>query len=255
MNNIDIIINEKIQKNPKIEIFNITFNSKKLWVKRARKTGSNLFHKLIYKLIKNSLLIPVQDKNPKDSIEYEASKLTRLRALNISVPRLITKEENYFVIEDCGSTVAHLFYHNQIKDQMQLCKKVIRQLATLHNINEFHGASQIKNFTYLNEKIYFIDFEESFDKSIDIKDLQFRDLFLFLFSIQKMNIDVDYHSLIELYNKLTKKQDTIQRLHSLVKKVSTLMKILENRYIWKLVDRDTKSVYKMMIEFKNIPSS
>ncbi len=254
MNNIDTIINEKIQKNSKIEIFNITFDSKKLWVKRARKTGSNMFHKLMYKLTKNPLLVPVQNKKPKESIEYEANKLARLHALNISVPKLIAKEENYFIIEDCGSTVAHLFYHNEVKNQMELCREIIRQLAALHNINEFHGGSQIKNFTYLDGNIYFIDFEESFDKSIDINELQFRDLFLFLFSIQKMNIDANHHSLIELYNKLTKKRDTIQRLHSLVKKVSFLMKLLENKYIWNLVDKDTKSVYKLMLGFKNISS-
>lgn len=250
MNNIHSIINKEIQKNPKIEIFNIIFNSKKLWVKRARKTGSNLFHKLIYKLTKNPLLVPVQDKNPKDSIKYEADKLARLYELNISVPQLIDKKDNYFIIEDCGSTVAHLFYHDQIEDQMELCKKVIVQLATLHNMKEFHGGSQIKNFTYRDEKIYFIDFEESFDSSIDIGELQFRDLFLFLFSIQKMNIDADHHLLIEHYNKLTKKTDTIKKLHSLVEKVSGLMKILENKYVWKMVDKDTKSVYRLFKKLK-----
>jgi len=255
MNSIDVVIEQKLKENPKVEIFDIELNGKKLWVKRARRTSSNILHKLVYRVTKNPLLVPVQNKSPKIALSYEADKLERLYNLNISVPKLITKEEEYFAIEDCGSTVAHLFYHNQIEDQMELCREVVRQIASLHNKKEFHGGSQIKNFTYLNGKIYFIDFEESFESDVDIDDLQFRDLFLFLFSIQKMNIDANHASLIELYCQLTNKTDIIERLHQLVEKVSLLMKILENQYIWKLVDKDTKSVYRMMLGFKNLTSS
>ena len=245
MSDLHNLITEKFKEDPKLEIFSIELDGKKVWVKKARKTGSNSFHKLMYKLTKNPLLVPVQNKSPKDALLHEAEKLEKLRQLDIPVPKIIDKKEAYFIMEDCGPTVGHLFYHEQIKNPKHVCKSVMIQLATLHKQGEFHGGSQLRNFAYNNDDIYFIDFEESFDKSINIEELQFRDLFLLLFSLQKMRIPIDLVELIELYGQMTDKTDTMQRLHTLKKKVSFLMKIIENKYIWKVLDNDSKSVYNL----------
>ncbi len=255
MNSMNEIIVEKIKNNPKIEIFDIDIEGKKIWVKRARKTDSNLLHKLAYILTKNPIVIPVEKKTPQEALKFESSKLQELDTLSISVPRVIKTSKEYFIIEDCGVTVYHLVKNNLINDPIELFDKVIIQLALLHNLDKYHGGSQIKNFTYKNDQIYFIDFEESFNRDIDIKELQFRDLFLFLFSISKLNIEVDYERLIKKYITLTKNKDIIEKFHILASKVNFLMKLIENRIIWNLIDRDTKSVYRLLQQLQNIPSN
>ncbi len=252
MNNIKTLIDERIKKEPNIEIFSIESDNQKIWVKRARKTSSNLLHHTAYKIIKNPILIPVESKTPYEAIIYESSKLQRLHKLSISVPRVLEVNKEYFILQDCGPSVHYLIKNNFINDPTEIFEKIITQLAIMHNADEFHGGSQIKNFTYENDKIYFIDFEESFNKDIDIKELQFRDLFLFLFSISKLNIEADYERLIKKYITLTKNKDIIQKFHTLTSTVSLLIKIVENRIVWSLIDRDTKSVYRLLEKLKSI---
>jgi len=252
MNEIEAIIADRIEENSKLEIFDINIEGKKLWVKRARKTGSNLLHKLTYRITQNPIVIPVENKSPQEALQFESSKLKRLYDLSIPVPEVIDTNKIYFILEDCGPTVHHLISNTLVENPEQQLEEIIIQLANLHNLNEFHGGSQIKNFTYKNNKIYFIDFEESFDRDIDIKELQFRDLFLFLFSISKLNIDIDYESLIRKYISLTKNKNVIEKFHTLISKVSFLIKIVENKVIWNILDRDTKSVYRLLQDFKKI---
>jgi len=254
VSDLEKIIAQSLLDHPKSEIFPIIYEEEQLWVKKARKTGSNLLHKLVYKLTKNPIVIPVENKTPQEALLFESGKLQKLEALSIAVPKVITSNKDYFVIEDCGATVHHLVKNNLINNPEELFEKIIVQLAKLHNLSEFHGGSQIKNFTYQNDKIYFIDFEESFNAEVNIKELQFRDLFLFLFSISKLTIEVDYENLIKKYITLTKNKDIVEKFHTLTSKVSFLMKVVENSIVWNLIDRDTKSVYRLLQQLQNIPS-
>jgi tRNA A-37 threonylcarbamoyl transferase component Bud32 len=246
------IIAKKIKNNPKREIFHIEVEGKKVWVKRARRTGSNLLHKIAYMLTKNPIVIPVENKTPQEALKFESSKLQLLHKLSIPVPKVIEITDNYFILEDRGPTIHRLISKGFFSNPSEVLEQTITQLALLHNMDQFHGGSQIKNFTYTDEQVYFIDFEESFNRDIDIEDLQFRDLFLFLFSISKLNIEVNYENLIRKYIDLTKKKDVIEKFHTLRSKVSFLMKIIKNKLIWNLVDRDTKSVCKLLHALKTI---
>lgn len=242
----------KILKDPKLEIFSLVYKEKKVWVKKARGTGSHLFHKLAYLLTQNTIVIPVENKSPQEAVKFESTKLQRLSALSIPVPKVLETEETYFIIEDCGPTIRYLLKNNLVSDPTKLFEKIISALALMHNANEYHGASQIKNITYKEDKIYFIDFEESFNQEIDIDDLQFRDLFLFLFSLSRLNMEIDFESIILKYIALTGNKDVIQKFHTLISKVSFLIKLIENKMIWKYLDRDTKSVYLLLQKLKNI---
>jgi len=242
----DSEVYEQLKALPKLEIFKKSFDGRDLWVKFARPTGSNIFHRFIYKLTKNPILIPVKTKSSLETLQYEVKKLKDLNSKSIQVPLITHNNNDFFVLEDCGKSV-----HEQIKYGLtanidELLIKTIDELAKLHNINEYHGASQIKNFTYDNSKVYLIDFEESFDDMQDLKTLQFRDLFLFMFSVAKYNVDVDYIKLIQLYIDKTDNRDFFDRFSKLVASVSFLMKIVEVKFIWKILDNDTKSIYKLL---------
>jgi tRNA A-37 threonylcarbamoyl transferase component Bud32 len=254
VNSMNEIIAKEIKNNPKREIFNIETEGKKVWVKRARKTGSNLLHKIAYMITKNPIVIPVENKTPQKALKFESSKLKLLHTLSIPVPRVIEITDNYFILEDCGPTMHRLISKRRLSNPSEVLEKIITQLTLLHNMDQFHGGSQIKNFTYKDGKIYFIDFEESFSRSIKIEELQFRDLFLFLFSISKLNIEINYENLIKKYINLTKKTDVIEKFHILSSKVNFLMKLIENKTIWNLIDSDTKSVYRLLAQLRNIPS-
>jgi len=242
----DSEVYEQLKALPKLEIFKKNFDNRDLWVKFARPTGSNLFHRFIYRLTKNPILIPVKTKSSLETLQYEVKKLKDLHSKSIQVPLIVHDNDDFFVLEDCGKTVHEQIKYNLIANIDELLIKTIDELAKLHNLNEYHGASQIKNFTYDNSKVYLIDFEESFDDTQDLKTLQFRDLFLFMFSVSKYNVDVDYIKLIQLYIDKTDNRDFFGRFSKLVSSVNFLMKIIELKFIWKILDNDTKSIYKLL---------
>ena len=253
MDDIKSLVEKKRQSYPKNEIFDIQLNTKeKAWVKISRKTGSNLFHRLIYTITANPIIVPVENKSSRETLLFETSKLIRLRELSVPVPEILYKTDTYFVLEDCGSTIRDLIKKEKLKEPMEVLGEIIIQLSTLHQNKEYHGGSQIKNFTYREGKVCFIDFEESFQDQVSLDDLQFRDLFLFLLSIGKESIEIDYILLINTYIEHTHKTDTIDRFHVLITKVDFLIKIIDNTFVGNLIDRDTKSVYKLLKALKDI---
>jgi len=252
MSDIEVIIQQGLQQNLNEDVFSVVYKNKKLWVKKARKTGSRRFHKLVYSIYKHPLIIPVENKDLKQAVAHESSKIQRLYKLGISVPKVIKTTNEYFILEDCGPTVNDLMHKQLVDNPMDLFEKIIIELATLHNLKEFHGSSQIKNFTYTDSQVYFIDFEESFNKKVAIEELQFRDLFLFLLSLSRLNIEVDYEKLLQKYIALTHNEKIIDKFHTLIAKVSFLMKLIKNKTIWKLLDNDTKGIYKLLLQLKEI---
>ena len=249
MKNLEKIVQAELDKIPELEIFKVNFEKKYLWIKLARATSSNILHHLTYKFTKNPIFTPVDKKTALQTLKYESSKLKRLYEKSIQVPKVVYLNNDFFALEDCGKTVHEHIKYNLIEDVDSLLVKTMEQLANLHNINEYHGASQIKNFTYQDGKVYLIDFEESFDESIDLKALQFRDLFLFMFSIAKYNIDTDYKKFIELYIEKTGNDDFFERFKELLSKFTFLMNLAQKKIVWKFLDKDSKSVYRL---FKGI---
>ena len=203
-------------------------------------------------LYKHPLIIPVDNKDPQEAVAHESSKLQHLYALGIPVPKVIQTTADYFVLEDRGPTVNDLMHKDLLDDPMEVFEKIIAALAKLHNLKAFHGSSQIKNFTYEEGQVSFIDFEESFTQEVDIEELQFRDLFLFLLSLSRLDREFDYERLLRRYIALTDNKEIISKFHGLIKKVSFLMKLIKNRTVWKLLDNDTKGIYKLLLQIKEI---
>ncbi len=252
MNELDDIIQKALDKNLNEDVFSVRYNNKKLWVKKARPTGSRFFHKFVYTLYKHPLIIPVDTKDSQEAAAHESSKIQHLHDLGISVPKVIQTGPDYFVLEDRGPTVNDLMHKDLLNDPMEVFEKIISALAKLHNLKEFHGSSQIKNFTYKKGEVSFIDFEESFTEQVEIEELQFRDLFLFLLSLSRLDREFNYEKLLRSYIALTKKEEIIDKFHSLIKKVSLLMKLIQNRTVWKFLDNDTKGIYKLLLQIKEI---
>jgi len=75
------------------------------------------------------------------------------------------------------------------KETDAIVEKTAEVLGDLHRRSFYHGASQIRNFTMDDRgNIHIIDFEESFSKSVDMKALQLRDLFLLIYSLHRQKM-------------------------------------------------------------------
>lgn len=237
-------------KTPTNDVFSIEQDSgEKLWVKKAKKSGSNLFHHIAYRIFKNPLLIPAKTQTPQQSIKHEASRLQEIYSKFAYVPEVIISEDEYMLMRDSGVDLRKLL---ESKDDESLMLETIYEaldiLVEFHKLGFFHGGSQIKNFTFKDGKINMIDFEEKFvDASLE--DLQFRDLFLFMISVAKLKKDFDYKKMIDTYIEKTSQKGFYDKFSTLLKSTKFLMWLLDKEVIYNLVDKDTKSIYKL---FKSI---
>lgn len=232
------------------EIFPIEFENKRYWLKKARQTKPNKIQKFFYRFFPIELLIPSSPKTAFEALDYETSKLEKFRNLGINTPKVVYKCDDFFVLEDCGSSVnAYLRDKNITKENFYyFVEKLLFELSKIHNQNEFHGGTQIRNFTYKDDEVYVIDLEESFSSSTDIETLKFRDFLLFILSFIKMkelSFEVDYLFIINRYKELTKSDDLTQKLKNFSKKISFFIWLSNISFVKKRLGSDVKNFFKL----------
>ncbi|RBQ26228.1 kinase [Arcobacter sp. CECT 9188] len=238
------------------EIFPFIFEEKQYWLKKARATKPNKIQKFFYRFFPFELLIPSLYKTPKEALEFESSKLKKFKSLGINVPNIVYKCEEFFVLEDSGESV-YVFLKNIEKDIREeefyyFVNLMIIELSKIHNLGQFHGGSQMRNFTFKDEKVFVLDFEESFYNNIDIKTLQYRDFLLFLLSFtkfKKLSFEIDYLKIIKQYNELSKNKDFILKLKQTRQKILLIIKIGDFPFIKSFLGSDVIQFLKL---FKNL---
>ncbi|WP_424686230.1 hypothetical protein [Halarcobacter ebronensis] len=247
----------ELSKTKKQEIFSFEYDNQKYWLKRARATKSNLIHKLFYKLTSIDILLPVESKSDKESLNFETTKIARLKEKGIKTPNIAFKNEEFFVLEDSGKMVNSYIRKRDItKEKMYYyIDLMLKELALIHNNKEFHGGAQARNFIYKEGKVTVIDFEDSFDESISLETLQFRDLILLLLSLTKTrsSFELDYDFIINEYIKLVpQNKEFRKKLKKLANKISFLITLSQNKFIKKIIGRDGEGFFKLFTILQNL---
>lgn len=246
-----------LNKRKQEEIFSFEYKNKKYWLKKARATKSNFIHKLFYKFFLIQILLPVENKSEKDSLEFETNKIVRLKQKGICTPKIKIKNESFFVLEDSGKMVNSYIRKKDIsKEKMYYyIDLMLENLALIHNNHEYHGGPQARNFLYKDGKITAIDFEDSFDDNIDLEVLQFRDFILFLLSLTKTraSFEIDYNYVIKKYTELVpQNNDFRHKLKSLAQKISFFITLSQNCFFKKVIGRDGQGFFKLFLILKNL---
>ncbi len=244
---------EAARNAPEKEVFSFAVGEKRYWIKRARPTGSNLLHHAAWRVTKLPLLVPVERQNAAEALQHESSKLRRLAAGGIPVPKVVLVTEEYFVMEDNGTSLRRILREGR-EDELsrRLYRELFETLGTLHFIGEYHGGSQLRNFNYRKGRIYFLDFEEKFPETIPLQTLQFRDLFLLLFSLVKDRHPLDYSEVIGRYMHSSGNDWAVEELKKLTEKTHALEALVRFPPIWKILDKDSKATYRMIQEIRKL---
>ncbi|WP_198305486.1 hypothetical protein [Arcobacter vandammei] len=241
--------------NSKKEIFSFNFENSKYWLKRARETKPNKIQTFFYKIFPFELLIPSLYKTKIEALEFESLKIERFEKLGINVPKVIYKNSEFFVLEDSGISLNSILRNKDIEESefYLFVDLVLEELCKIHNLGDFHGGSQIRNFTYKNNRIFAIDFEESFASNIDIKTLQYRDFLLFILSFTKVRNEkfrVNYEKIVDKYLELSNNKDFIIKLKKLAKKLTFFVWLSKKEIIKRRLGSDVK-YFLELIEILN----
>ncbi len=243
---------EALQAQPKREVIPIDHESKRYWVKRARATGSNPLHHAAWRLTKVPLLVPVLRQSPSEALRHESSKLQRLRSEGVPVPEMMEVGNDYFVLEDAGPSLHRCLREEILPKNEESYGALFETLGGLHRMGEYHGGSQVRNFTWRDDTIHFIDFEENFSPSIPLETLQFRDLFLLLFSLAKDRHPLRYAPMIARYRDASGNDWAEDRLREFARSLKPLEKLVAFPPLWKILDKDTKATHRLIQELKKL---
>ena len=243
---------EAAQARPKKEVLAFEHEGKRFWLKRGRRTGSNLLHRAAWRLSRLSLLTPVKRQAPRAALQHESRKLQRLKEQGIPVPEVYLVTDDFFVMEDAGESFNSVIKSGKLLPTEENYGLLFRHLGELHRTGEYHGGSQIRNFTYRDGHVCFIDFEENFAEGTPLETLQFRDLFLLLFSLAKDSHPVNYAAMADLYAETSDNGWARERLRHFAEKTAPLEKLIALPPLWRVLDKDTKATYRLIGELKKL---
>jgi len=249
LSSIEIVAKQEFESSEE-DIFSFIFEQKQYWLKKARATIPNRLQQFFYRFLSFELLIPSLYKIDKEALAFEIAKLEEFDKLGISVPTIVYKCEDFFVLEDCGRSVNRFFKDRKLKEDefFVFVEKLLIELSKIHNLGFFHGGAQLRNFIYKDEKVFVIDLEESFDSSTTLDTLQFRDFLLFILSftkLKKLSFEVDYRRIIDRYIELTNNKDIKTRLKKMGKKLSFFTYISELFFIKRFLGSDIVNFFKL----------
>lgn len=251
----ETFITEENKKNSS-DIFSVTYENQKYWVKKARATSSNIFHKIFYKLLNIDVLLPVEDKTKEEALLFETNKLLEFKKLGISVPDVIGRNSECFVLKDQGKNIHSLIKKRDIvkQDMYYYVDKMIVLLSQIHNSSNFHGGPQSRNFIYSDNNISVIDLEESFTPETDIQKLQIRDLLLFLMSLSKTraSFDVDYMYVLKKYEHLTENKNFRFELKKISSQISFLITLGDLKIFRYFLSEEINSFVRLFNMLKEI---
>lgn len=239
-------IEEALRAQPDKEIFSVEHAGERYWIKKGRPTGSKGIHALGYRLTGLPFLRPVEKKSAAQAAAFEAAKLQRLHAKGLDVPEVVYSEEGIFAMRDTGEGLAERLKQVDRLTADRWLSGVVEVLASLHRAGEYHGASQIRNFTVDDAgKVSVIDFEESFEEGADLRALQFRDLFLLLYSLHRQKNETDYPALLREYMERSGNRDFAEELAALYRRFRPLAALVAIEGVRRRLGSDAEILHRL----------
>ena len=239
-------IEKALRSHPEKEIFSVEHSGERYWIKKGRSTGSKGIHALGYRLTGLPFLRPVEKKSAAEAAAFEAAKLQRLHARGLNVPEVVYRGKGVFAMRDTGKGVAEALKRVERERADRWLSGVVETLASLHRQGEYHGASQIRNFTVDDAgKVSIIDFEESFEAEADLRALQFRDLFLLLYSLHRQKHETDYPALLEAYMERSGNRDFSDELSALYRRFRPLAALVAVEGVRRRLGSDAEILHRL----------
>ncbi|MCS4534379.1 hypothetical protein [Neisseria montereyensis] len=211
-------------------VFPFYFQGKRFWLKQPEHLHG------IFRLLK---------PHPKQSFLKEIERLQRLTSKNAPVPKLILFDDDFLILEDAGTTVNELISENADNPEFKksLLLASVQALNNLHQADFIHGRPAIRDMTWQDNRILFIDFEVS-SRNQDLQWQKIRDMAIFFHGLcrKKFISDDEIQYAIEQYRNICDPQ-LWQAFIQLLAKYKFVYYIL--RPIKSMIGTDIIAIYRL----------
>lgn len=123
-------------------------------------------------------------QNSTDALHKEIKVLTQLAKQGAPVPAVVGAGKDYMVVEDAGATIKDLLLHCPEAHWPQILTDAAIALATLHTMQLAHGRPALRDISWCQGEVKFIDLE-AHQQGKSIVSQQVRDLLVFIHSLYR----------------------------------------------------------------------
>ncbi|GJH42634.1 protein kinase family protein [Pasteurella canis] len=201
-------------------IYRFEYFGQHFWLKQPEQL------KGIWKLLK---------PNPKTSFQQEIKTLRYFESVGAPVPMLHLYNEDFFVLEDVGRTAIDWQEDPTVSTELKqtILSDCIKALIELHEKDLIHGRPVLRDMTWQDRKVNFLDFEAHIYHKEKIIWDKARDVIIFLHGLCRSKVisDQEVKRLIQVYIELG------------------------NAEVWQLVCdtlRKYRFIYYLLLPFKSI---
>lgn len=185
---VDPVIREKVEAVlvPGTHVASFEHAGQTYWAKRTEKSKtkkSNCVKYVLSHLIPYRVLRPTYYCGDNAAIHKELERMQTLSDAGVHVPQIIAAEDNWMVLSDMGSGLEHALHQGNDHERLALLKQAAAEIGHIHNRGQWHGRAHIKDITYKDGVIGFIDFEEDPSNQLSVCECQARDILVFSYSI------------------------------------------------------------------------
>lgn len=175
-------IEQHVTHYPYERILKLEHDGRLIWIKQYNESKIRTWHRMqraVTSLIPIGIFkTTVSDFN---SLTGEAIRLRKFREKNISVPEVIYARPGLCAVYDVGGGFREkLRTIDNPNERLDLLKQATLNLSLLHQAGLCHGRPLLKDMTWDNGVIYFIDLEEDPLQVMSLPQAQARDIWLFL---------------------------------------------------------------------------
>jgi tRNA A-37 threonylcarbamoyl transferase component Bud32 len=117
-------------------------------------------------------------------LSEEAERLRQMHQAGISVPKVLAASDSQLVTEDVGINLETLIDRHPDQTRFYI-EAAIDALVHLHAKGFVHGRPFLRDMTFKEGKVFFLDLEESPLAAMPLSVAQVRDLLLFIFSLER----------------------------------------------------------------------
>lgn len=245
---------QDLLKEKQSKVFKLDHGDSFVWLKKSRATKSNLLLKVVSSVCNIKGLMSVESKTKEEALCYEVSKLQSFKKSGIPVPEVVGCNKEFFVLENTGRNIRSYLRDENVSDieSENTIEKCLNILSSIHNMGDYHAGSQVKNYTIKDDIVTAIDFEDSFSSSININNIQYRDIFLFLVSLADLKREINYKEIIDIYKSNTNNKTIDQELKKAAWKLNFLTKMIEVNAINRRVGNDAIYSYNLIKDLQKL---
>lgn len=245
-----------VTNNPDARTVCTEIEGRNIWFKQPVPPKARVWHFLqkgFSLLIPRPILRATVSKGGAAALRAEAARLVQFKEAGFHVPDVLAVHDDMIVMTDAGPQFrAALDTMPDYESRLMALKKAIRTMAALHKAGLPHGRPYMRDMTWDDEKLGFLDLEEDPLKVMPLHTAQARDVWIFLSAASRYALKngckktYEGNLAAELYAEYAKDAapETLAELESFVRFLSPLRKLLDRPLLWDHIGRDVRqSIY------------